>query len=121
MAALDAVASEVRDWYGKYVAVFTSLATGQRSDLDTLTEFFALPSTSSDDKVYVVAPDRATMKATMGVQIEHLRQVNYAGSTIHSLDIRPLSTRAAVIEGVLTRLDREGQVLARLRAIYLAA
>jgi hypothetical protein len=57
----------------------------------------------------------------MGAQIEHLRKVSYAGSTIHSLEIRPLSIRAAVIEGVLTRLDREGWELVRLRAIYLAA
>jgi hypothetical protein len=68
-----------------------------------------------------VAPDQETVKASMGAQIEYLRKVSYAGSTLHGLEIRPLSTRAAVIEGVLTRLDRAGKELARLRAIYLAA
>jgi hypothetical protein len=121
MAALDAIASEVRDWYGTYVAIFTSLATGKSSDLESLAAFFALPSTSSDDKLYLVAPDQETVKASMGAQIEYLRKVSYAGSTLHGLEIRPLSTRAAVIEGVLTRLDRAGKELARLRAIYLAA
>ena len=48
-----------------------------------------------------------------------MRRANYAGSTIHRLDVRLLNARAAFVDGVFSRHDRAGNELERFGTAYL--
>jgi hypothetical protein len=121
MPALDAVVTEVREWYSGYVDTFTSLAAGQRTDLEAVLSFYGVPLVIVAENRYLALPDRVAVLGTAKTLIDQLLQANYASSTIHRLDVRPLNTRAAFIEGVFSRNDREGKELERVGTAYLAA
>ena len=121
MPALDAVAAEVREWYGGYLDTFKGLAACERTDLDAILSFYGVPLVIVADTRYLALPDRDAVLATANALIDHLRQANYTSTTIHRLDVRPLNARAALIEVVAARHDREGDEFERLGAAYLAA
>ena len=121
MPALDAVAAEVRAWYGDYLETFTSLAAGEHTDLEVLLDYFGVPIVIITEHRYVALETADAVLSTSATLIEQLRQANYAGSTVHYLDIRPLNRRAALVEGVFSRNDREGNELERFGTTYLVA
>jgi hypothetical protein len=119
MSALDAVATEVRVLYDTYMAVVVPLFAGESTDLDPLLALIAAPTTIVLPDTYLVLPNQAALARFFAAQIDRLRQVHYASTTIHHLDVRPLNARAAYIEGVFSRYSREGQELARFGTVYL--
>lgn len=119
MSAPDAVATEVRALYDTYMAVVVPLFAGESTDLDPLLALFAVPATIVLPEACLVMPDQAALARFFAAQIDRLRQVRYASTTIHRLDVRLLNARAACIEGVFSRYTREGQELARFGTVYL--
>jgi hypothetical protein len=119
--ALDAVASEVGEWFGGYFDAFRSLAAGERTDLASILGFYGVPLVVVSDARYVALPDRGAVMGFATTTIAQLLQAGYAGGAIHHLDIRPLNARAALIEGTFSRLDRRGAELERVGTAYLAA
>jgi hypothetical protein len=83
-------------------------------------EFFAIPCTLITDTRYLALADRSTLRSVLGDLIDRLRRANYARSDIHRLEIRPLNTRAALIEGVFSRHDGTGKEFERFGTAYLA-
>jgi hypothetical protein len=120
MPNLDAIPTEVREWYDRYVVTFTRLARGDSSDLEAMLEFYAVPLTVISDSGYQTFADRASLLSFWGEHIEQARRAHYAGSTIHHLDVRALNTRAALVEGAFSRHDSQGHEYARFGATYLA-
>ncbi|MBW3634812.1 MAG: hypothetical protein KY456_17470 [Chloroflexi bacterium] len=121
MPALDAIATEVRAWYGGYLDTFTSLAAGERTDLESVMGFYGVPLVIVTEGRYLALPTRDAVLSTAKSLIDGLLQANYAGSTVHRLDIRPLNARAAFIEGVFSRHDGAGNELERFGTAYLVA
>ena len=121
MPPLDAFAADIRAWYDRYLDTFTGLAAGERDDLDALLEFFGVPLVIVTEDRYVALPTREAFLSTAQTLINRLRQVNYDGSTVHRLDIRPLNARAAVIDSGFSRHDWAGNELERFGTVYLAA
>ena len=121
MPTHDAIAAEVREWYDGYLDTFTRLATGERTDLESVLGFFGVPLVIVAADRYLALPTREATLSAAQTLIDQLRRANYAGSTVHRLDIRPLNARAAFVEGVFSRHDREGNELERLGTAYLVA
>jgi hypothetical protein len=121
MAALDTIEIEVRQWYDAYVATFVSLAVGQRTDLDSLLDFYGVPLQVVTDDGYQTLPTRDAVLSFARSTIESLARANYGGSTLQRVDIRPLNARTAFIEGVFSRHDLQGNEFDRAGAAYLAA
>ena len=109
MPALDAVAAEVREWYGGYVDTFTSLAAGQRTDLEAVLGFYGVPLVIVADGRHLALPDRGAVLGTAQSLIDQLITLNYASSTIHRLDVRALNARAGFIEGVFSATTARGR------------
>lgn len=121
MPTLDAFAADIRAWYDRYLDAFTGLAAGGRDDLDALLEYFGVPLVILTEDRYVALPTRDAVRSTAQALIDRLRQANYAASTVHRLDVRPLNARAAFIDGAFSRHDRAGNELERFGTVYLAA
>ncbi len=120
MSAQDSVESEVRGWYSAYFDTFVSLATGQRGDLDALLDFYGVPMTIVSDGGYRVLPTREAVLQFAHDAIDPLLRAGYAGTDLLRLDIRPLDSYAAFIEGLFSRRDREGKEIDHAGAAYLA-
>jgi hypothetical protein len=115
----NTIAADVRAWYDAYLTAFTSLARGERADLDTLLGFYGVPLLFVvGGRVQALATSDEVRQSARALT-DRLRAAGYAGSTVHRLDVRPLDTRTAVIEGVFSRLDRAGAEVERLGAAYL--
>jgi hypothetical protein len=121
MPELDAIAAEVRDWYGGYLDTFTGLAAGERTDLESVLGFFGVPLVIVTDDRYLNLSTREEVLATAEALIDQLLRANYAGSTVHRLDMRPLNARAALVEGEFSRHDRRGDEFERFGTAYLVA
>jgi hypothetical protein len=118
---LDSITADVRAWYDRYVATFTALAAGERTDLYALLDYFGVPLVIITEDRYLALPSHEAVLSTARALIDPLRQANYAGSTVHRLAIRPINARAALIDGKFSRHDRAGAELERVGATYLAA
>jgi hypothetical protein len=121
MSTLDAIAVDVRAWYDRYFDAFTGLAAGERDDLDAILAYFGVPLVILTQDRYLVLPTREAVLSTAQALIEQLRRADYAGSTVHRLDVRSLNARAAFIDGAFSRHDRAGNELERFGTVYLAA
>lgn len=121
MPALDAIVTDVRAWYSGYLDSFTRLAAGERTDVEALLEYFGVPLVIVTEGRYLVLPTPDAVLSAARSLIDQLLQANYAGSTVHRLDIRPLNARATLVEGLFSRYDREGDELERLGTVYLVA
>ncbi len=119
MAALDTVATEARDLYDTYLATVVPLFAGESTDLEPLVALFAAPTTAVLPDTCLVLPDQAALARFFAAQIDQLRRADYASTTVHRLEVRPLNARAAWIEGEFSRYTREGQELARFGTTYL--
>ncbi|HEX2280810.1 MAG TPA: hypothetical protein VHG52_03510 [Thermomicrobiales bacterium] len=121
MPTLEAITGDVRAWYDRYLETFTSLAAGERTDFESLLAFFGVPLVILTEERYLALPTREAVFSTLQTLVDQLRGVNYAGSTVHRLDVRPLNARAAFIDGVFSRHNRVGNELERFGAAYLVA
>jgi hypothetical protein len=121
MSAVDVIAADVRGWYGDYLTAFTRLARGENSDLESLLQYYAVPSTIISDNHYLAFADRSALLGYWGTLIGQLRQTKYARSDVQRLDVRSLNPRAALIEGTFSRHDSAGNEIERFGTVYLAA
>lgn len=119
MPALEAVETDVRQWYRSYLDTFKGLAAGERTDLESVLAFFGVPLVVVAEDRHLALPDRDAVLGAAKGQIDQLRRANYASSTVLRLDVRPLNARAALVEGVFSRYDRAGKELERLGTTYL--
>ena len=119
MPALNEIAGGVRAWYDRYLDTFTSLATRERLDVEALLDSFGVPLVIITEDRYLALPTRDAVLSTAESLIEQLRRANYAGSTIHRLDMRLLNAHAAFVDGVFSRHDRAGNELERFGTAYL--
>src|SRR4028119_1111619 len=117
----DASESDVRTWYDRYLDTFTRLAVGERTDVEVLLAYFGVPLVIITTDRYLALSTREAVLATAQTLIDQLRRANYASSTVHRLEIRPLNARAAFIDGVFSHHDRQGNELERFGTTYLAA
>jgi hypothetical protein len=117
MPALAATAADVRDWFGGDLGTFTSLVAGERSDLESILAFFGVPLVIVTDDRYLPLSTGDAVLGTANTLIDQLLQANYAGSTVHRLDMRSLNARAALVDGELSRHDRRGDELARFGTV----
>src|SRR3954471_2975540 len=76
MPALDAVAAKVRAWYGDYLKTFTSLAAGERIDLEALLDYFGVPLVIVTDDRFLALQTPDAVLSTATTLIEQLRQAN---------------------------------------------
>jgi NTF2-like protein (DUF6841) len=115
----DAIVAEVRAWFDGYLQTFARLARGESSDLNTVADLCSTPTTFVTDDSSVTAADREALVRVLGGQVEQLRRMGHARIDIHRLDVRALNARAALIEGTVSRYDRDGREYARLGGAYL--
>lgn len=120
MSAQDSVEGEVRGWYSAYFDTFVSLATGERVELESLLDFYGVPMTVVSDGGYRVLPTREAVLGFARDAIDPLLRAGYAGTQLLRLDIRPLDSYAAFIEGLFSRRDRHGKEIDHAGAAYLA-
>jgi hypothetical protein len=119
--AAVAIAGDVRPWYDQYLETFTSLAAGEHTDVEELLAYFGAPLVIITEDLYQALTTRdAVLRAAQNL-IDQLRRANYAGSTVHRLDIRPFNARTALVDGVFSRHDRAGNELERFGTAYLVA
>jgi hypothetical protein len=119
--AADAIVGDVRAWYDRYLETFTSLAAGEHADIEEILAYFGAPLVIITEDRYQALPTRDAVLSTAQTLIDQLRRANYAGSTVHRLDIRPLNARAALVDGVFSRHDPAGNELERFDTAYLVA
>lgn len=119
MSALDGVSTGARALYETYLATVVPLFSGESTDLAPLIALCAVPMTVVLPDACRVLPDEAALARFFAAQIDQLRRVRYANTTVHRLEVRPLNPRAAWVEGVFSRHTREGQGLARFGTVYL--
>jgi hypothetical protein len=119
MSAPDVVSAEVRALYDTYLALVVPLFAGESTDLRPLAALFAAPTTIAMPDAVLVMSDQDAVARFFAGQIDHLRRARYASTTTHRLDVRPLNSRAALIEGLFSRYTREGQESARFGTVYL--
>ena len=121
MTIRQGVEGDVRDWFAGYLDAFTSLARGARTDSEALLAFYGVPLVMLSEERCSALMDRSAVIGAVQTLVAGLRRVDYAGSIVHRLDVRPLNARAAIINGIFSRYDREGGELERLGATYLVA
>ena len=121
MMGRQGVEGDVRDWFAGYLHAFTSLARGERADPEALLDFYGVPLVMLSEERCSTLMDRSAVIGAVQSLVDGLRRMDYAGSIVHRLDVRPLNTRAALVDGMFSRYDRKGGELERLGATYLVA
>lgn len=120
MTAQNGVEGEVRGWYSAYFDAFVHLATGERDDLESLLDFYGVPMTVVSDGGYRVLATREAVLDFAHDAIDPLLRAGYAGTELLRLDIRPLDSSAAFLEGLFSRRNRDGKEIDHAGAAYLA-
>src|SRR3984893_3662814 len=119
----SAIVTEIRKFFSGCGPTFVELADGERSDLDTLLEFYGAPLRFIGSNVHMVMKDDAaiTGEEGMGGEIGRLRHAHFAGSVLDRCDIKILNKQAALIDALWVRRNTTGTVMARFGVIYLMA
>jgi hypothetical protein len=117
------IVSAINAMLERYGPTFVDLATGKRSDMDALLEFYDAPLRFIGPTFHVVMKDNAAITGPTGVggEIDRLRQTSFAESTLDRCDIDVLNDRAALVDAQWLRRDNKGALMARLAVIYLVA
>jgi len=121
MTSSETVETEVRAWFAAYLDTFASLAAGGGADEESLLDFYGVPLVIVTDDCCSALLDRAAVVGVARSMADGLLRADYAGSTVHHLDVRPLNARAVLVEGVFGRRDRKGVEFERLGVTYLVA
>ena len=115
------IISDIKEMFERYGPTFVDLATGKRSDMDALLEFYGAPLRFIGPTFHMVMKDDAAITGPngMGGEIERLRRANFAASTLDRCKINVLNDRAALVDALWLRRDAKGTLLARSAVIYL--
>jgi len=115
------IVSDIKEMFERYRPTFVDLATGKRSDMDALLEFYGAPLRFIGPTFHMVMKDDAAITGPhgMGGEIERLRRANFAASTLDRCKINVLNDRAALVDALWLRRDAKGTLLARSAVIYL--
>ncbi len=122
-ASTSQVVSDINEMLERYGPTFVNLATGKRSDMDVLLEFYGAPLRFIGPTFHMVMKDNAAIlgPAGMGGEIDRLRQANFAASNLDRCDINVLNDRAALVDALWLRRDNKGALMARFAVTYLVA
>jgi hypothetical protein len=122
-ASTSQIVSDINEMLERYGLTFVDLATGKRSDMDALLEFYGAPLRFIGPTFHMVMKDNAAIlgPAGMGGEIDRLRQANFAASNLDRSDINVLNDRAALVDALWLRRDNKGKLMARFAVIYLMA
>lgn len=115
------VVSRIRELFRRYGPTFVELATGKRSDIGALLEFYGAPLRFVGSTFHMVMKDSAAITGAdgMGGEIERLRRAGFAGSTLDRCHIHVLNPRAALVDALWLRRDAAGALMSRFAVIYL--
>ena len=122
-ASTSQVVSDINEMLERYGPTFVNLATGKRSDMDVLLEFYGAPLRFIGPTFHMVMKDNAAIlgPAGMGGEIDRLRQANFAASNLDRCDINVLNDRAALVDALWLRRNNKGALMARFAVTYLVA
>jgi hypothetical protein len=117
------IVSEIRELFSRYGPTFVDLATGKRSDVSALLDFYAAPLRFIGPTFHIVMKDNdaITGEDGMGGELDKLHRAGFAGSTLDKCDVKVLNDRAALVDAVWLRRDSAGALMARFGVIYLVA
>ncbi len=78
------VVSEIHELFERYGPTFVDLVVGRRSDINALLEFYGAPLRFIGPTFHMIMKDNAAITGPngMGGEIDRLRQVNFAESTL---------------------------------------
>jgi hypothetical protein len=110
---------EVAAWFARYVETYIGLAKGEREDTDALAQFFAVPCTIVTNEKCRAMSDAVDVAASVKREIGRMREKRYATSALLRQDLTVLNQRAALVDAIFSREDREGQELLRFEGSYL--
>jgi hypothetical protein len=117
------VEDQIRRMFERYGPTFVDLATGARTDMAALLEFYGAPLRFIGDDFHMVMTDEAALLGPegMGGEIDRLRRAGFAASALDRCEIMLLNARAALVDALWTRRDAAGALMARFAVIYLVA
>ena len=120
--AQSRIVAEIHKLLERYGPTFVDLATGKRSDLDALLNFYGAPLRFIGSNFHMVMKDGAGISSEEGIggEIRRLRQACFAGSTLDKCVIKVLNAQAALVDAVWLRKDFAGAVV-RFSVMYIVA
>ena len=115
------VVSEIHELFERYGPTFVDLVVGRRSDINALLEFYGAPLRFIGPTFHMIMKDNAAITGPngMGGEIDRLRQVNFAESSLERCNVSVLNNRAALVDALWSRRDAKGALLDRFAVIYL--
>ena len=117
------IVSAIHALFERYGPTFVDLATGRRSDVDALLEFYGAPLRFIGSTFHIVMKDNdaITGEDGMGGEIRKLHEAHFAGSTLDKCEVNVLNARAALVDSVWLRRDTRGALMSRFAVLYLVA
>jgi len=115
------IVSDVREFFVQYGATFVELATGKRSDVSALLEFYGAPLRFVGATFDMVMQNDADIVGAggMGGEIDHLHRDGFGASELDKCDIEVLNPRAVLVDAAWLRRDESGALTSRFCVIYL--
>ena len=109
--------------FERYGPTFVALASGQRSDVGALLEFYGAPLRFIGSTFHIVMKDNdaITGEDGMGGELRKLHEAHFSGSTLDKCDVTVLNARAALVDSVWLRRDTQGALMSRFAVLYLVA
>jgi uncharacterized NTF2-like protein DUF6841 len=116
------IVAEIRELFEHYGPTFVDLTIGNRSDFNSLLNFYGAPLRFIGSSFHMVMKDDDAITGEEGIggEIRRLRHAHFAGSTLDKCEIKVLNARAALVDAVWLRQDSAGAV-ARFSVLYLVA
>ncbi len=117
------IVADINEMFQRYGPTFVDLAKGKRCDLDALLEFYGAPLRFIGPTFHMVMKDNAAIIGPDGIggEIDRLRRVNFAESTLDKYTVNLLNAQAALVDALWLRRDAEGMLMERFAVIYLVA
>ena len=117
------IVASIHELFARYGPTFVELATGRRSDLAALLEFYGAPLRFIGDGFHLVMKDDEDILGESGIggEIHRLRHARFAGSALDKCDVTVLNARAALVDALWLRRDSEGALMSRFGVLYLVA
>jgi uncharacterized NTF2-like protein DUF6841 len=113
---------EIHELFAHYGPTFVDLAIGNRSDFNSLLNFYGAPLRFIGSNFHMVMKDDDAITGEEGIggEIRRLQHAHFAGSTLDKCEINVLNARAALVNAVWLRRDSAG-VVVRFSVMYLVA
>ncbi len=115
------IVAEIHEMFGRYGPTFVDLASGKRSDLKALLDFYGAPLRFVGDSFHLVMKDDAaiTEEEGMGGEIHHLQKAHFAGSSLDNCSVKVLNAQAALVDALWLRRNSSGALMSRFGVVYL--